>query len=177
MESNTKVTVSAIAITSLALACLAVGCARHEDTRSAAAPSGSQHVVAASTELATAAPGSQQNVPTGEDVVAVGDSLPPDVSASVADTLVIPGSIIDLTAEGSPDVVQVTLADGIGRRQAFSFDAGTNLWHASYRVPVKMPERLGLSITAKNAQGRWRRVWVFVTAAKAEVPEPTVSEK
>ena len=38
----------------------------------------------------------------------------PDVVASVVSTEVTPGTIIEVTAEGSPDVEEVLLADGRG---------------------------------------------------------------
>ncbi|MGH7731278.1 MAG: hypothetical protein ACRENJ_08520, partial [Candidatus Eiseniibacteriota bacterium] len=129
--------------------------------------------------VATPAAGEGQAAAGPERTVAVSsDSLPPDVDASIADSVATPGTIIEITAKGSPDVEEVLLSDGLGRPQRFAYDASVDLWRASYRVPVKAPsERLGLSVTARSNIGRWRRVWVFVMVSKVEVTEPAVSEK
>jgi hypothetical protein len=186
MEKHTLFTRGAIALASLALVCLAVGCGqqkRHASSASHAVATGSTSpdLVTASTVSALPVERGSQESQTGadEEIAKLGDAPPPEVTASVADTLVIPGTIIDITAEGSPDVIEVTLSDGIGRKQAFTYDAGSALWHTSYRVPMRVPERLGLSVTAKNSLSRWRRVWVFVGAAKPAVAqeEPVVGEK
>ncbi|HKQ59107.1 MAG TPA: hypothetical protein VJY35_14700 [Candidatus Eisenbacteria bacterium] len=184
MKSHTMFTGGALALASIALVCLAVGCGQEKKhasstTRAVASGNASPDLVAASAPSAMPIELSQESQ-TGadEEVAKLGDAPPPEVTASVADTLVIPGTIIDITAEGSPDVTEVTLSDGIGRKQAFTYDAGSALWHTSYRVPMRVPERLGLSVTATNSLSRWRRVWVFVGAAKPAVQEePEVSEK
>jgi hypothetical protein len=89
-------------------------------------------------------------------------SEPPDVVASIADSLAIPGSVVTVIATGSPDVVAMMLSDGLGRPKALTYDTGTNVWKTSYRVPLKASAaRLGFSITATNAHQQWRRVWVF----------------
>jgi hypothetical protein len=95
--------------------------------------------------------------------VASADSLPPDVAASVTDTLVVPGAAVEITAQASPDALDLWLWDGIGKPQPFAYDQAGKVWRAFYRVPIKAGDRLGLSVTAKNAGGRWRRVWVFLT--------------
>jgi hypothetical protein len=185
MKSHTMFTGGALALTSIALVCLAVGCGQSgkrssSTTRAVASGNAGPDLVAASAASAVPIEPVSQESQTGadEEVAKLGDAPPPEVTASVADTLVIPGTIIDITAEGSPDVTEVTLSDGIGRKQAFTYDAGSALWHTSYRVPMRVPERLGLSVTAKNSLSRWRRVWVFVGAAKPAVQEePEVSEK
>ena len=97
------------------------------------------------------------------EVVPSEDSLPPEVMASSSDTLVAPGSAVEIIALGSPDVRDMTLADGIGKTQPFVYDVGTKSWRAFYRVPMSSRiERLGLSVTAKNDAHRWRRVWIFL---------------
>jgi hypothetical protein len=110
--------------------------------------------------------------PTSEALAAASaDSLPPDVAASVADTLVFAGGSVEITAEGSPDVVGVALADGVGRKQAFAYDAHADLWRVFYRVPVRPATgRLALSVTARNAAHRWRRVWVFLSVQPGSAP-------
>ena len=81
----------------------------------------------------------------------------------MGDTLVTPGETVELTARGTPDVVEVTLWDGVHERLAFTRDAEGNTWRVQYRVPLRLKsERLGLSVTAKNEAGRWRRVWLFL---------------
>lgn len=119
---------------------------------------------AASLETAGQAPPAEQDI-----------SLPPEVVVNAPDSLVVPGSIVQVTAEGSSDVTEVTLSDGRGQSRPFVFDATANVWRASYRVPLRSTtERLGLSITATNRGSRWKRVWIFLqvlpkqTMAKAE---------
>ena len=90
-------------------------------------------------------------------------TLPPEIVANVADSLVVPGSIVEITAEGSSDVTEITLSDGRGQSRPFVFDAAANVWRASYRVPLRSTtERLGLSATATNGGSRWKRVWIFL---------------
>lgn len=90
------------------------------------------------------------------------DSLPPEVVASVTDTLIIPGAAVEITAQTSVDARDVLLSDGRGSPQPFVYDGAGKVWRAYYRVPLKSDDRLGLSVTAKNTGGRWRRVWVFL---------------
>jgi hypothetical protein len=92
------------------------------------------------------------------------DSLPPEVIASVSDTLVTPGSVIEISAEASVDATDLSLWDGFGKRQPLTYDEAGKVWRTIYRVPLKSADRLGLSVTAKNGTGRWRRVWVFLHA-------------
>ena len=151
---------------SVALTWLAVGCGQHESDQ---ASTGTTASVAAVTDQAVTLPASPavaraessaQAQPRG---VTSADSLPPDVVASVADTMVVPGQVIEITAEGSDDVSQVTLVDGLGESYSFAFDSTARVWHVFYRVPVKLAaERLGLSVTARNNTDHWRRVWIFL---------------
>jgi hypothetical protein len=95
-------------------------------------------------------------------------SEPPDVVASIADSIAAPGSVVTVTATASSDVVTMTLADGLGKPKALTYDAGANLWKTTYRVPLKESSaRLGFSITAANAHQQWRRVWVFPKSERA----------
>ena len=132
---------------------------KQDDTTSAAA----QPVAApAENEVATVV----SHVPapaTEEGEVASRESLPPEVTASVIDTLVAPGSAIEITAQASVDATDLSLWDGVGKRQPFSYDEAGKVWHAFYRVPLRSADRLGLSVTAKNESGRWRRVWLFLS--------------
>ncbi len=91
-------------------------------------------------------------------------SLPPDIVVSVPDTAVTPGDAVEVTVQGTSDVTEVSLWDGLNDRQALAYDARANLWRTTYRVPIQPArERWGVSVTAKTQANRWRRVWVFFT--------------
>ena len=142
---------------------------KQDDTTSAAA----QPVSAASrSDVATVASHVPAIATEGERAPSA-DSLPPEVTASVIDTLVTPGSAIEITAQTSADATDLFLWDGVGKRQPFSYDEAGKVWHAFYRVPLRPTDRLGLSVTAKNDGGRWRRVWLFLRVARgSSVTEP-----
>jgi hypothetical protein len=147
---------------------LVMGCGGQQDQASGSSGSGQSLVVAQASTPVETARGTGQAQPAvaqGEGIAAASaDSLSPDVAVTVADTLVFPGSAVEIKAEGSPDVVGVTLSDGVGRKQPFTYDASTDTWKVFYRVPMKSrTERLALSVTARNAPERWRRVWVFLS--------------
>ncbi len=185
MKSSTQSNRGALAMTLVTLVFLAIGCGGQQQTRTSGSAGSDQNVVAASASVPVASPLTerQRQVAVGAERIAAvsNDSLPPDVDASITDSLVTPGTIIELTAKGSPDVEEVLLSDGIGKAQRFTYDDSADLWRASYRVPVKVVgDRLGLSVTAKNELNRWRRVWVFVSVQRevAKEPAPTqVDEK
>jgi hypothetical protein len=151
-------------LTGLVVAAVAVGliagsCGeKRDDAANAVSTQPSSEAV--STPVATVA----SHVPTqaSRNQITSADSLPPEVTASVGDTLVIPGSAIEIDAQASVDATELSLWDGLGKRQPFSYDAQGKVWRAFYRVPLKSQERLGLSVSAKNEAGRWRRVWVFL---------------
>lgn len=95
------------------------------------------------------------------------DALPPEIDATVPDGLIAPGSVVDIRAQGSSDVVSMTLKDGRGKEQPFTRDEATGGWRTLYRAPLKATsEPVALSITAKNGTERWRRVWVFLSVGK-----------
>jgi hypothetical protein len=148
---------------------LLVGCGGQKDDQAASSTGSGQALVVAQAstpvEPARGTTSAQMAVAQGEGIAAASaDALPPDVAVTVADTLVFPGSSVELTAEGSPDVVGVTLADGLGRKSPFVYEAATDTWKVFYRVPMKSrTERIALSVTATNAPQRWRRVWVFLS--------------
>ena len=155
------------ALITLAAAVPLTGCGSHGESRAPSQPE-AQASVAAPAEQGSPvskAPGmSQGNASAGEPSATHPDSMPPDLAVSVGDTLVTPGETVELTARGTPDVVEVTLWDGVHERLAFTRDAQGNTWRVQYRVPLRLTsERLGLSVTAKNEAGRWRRVWVFLS--------------
>ncbi len=90
-------------------------------------------------------------------------ALPPEVAVSTTDSLAVPGSIVEITAEASGDVVTMVLSDGKGQSRPFTYDAAANVWSVTYRVPLRnATERMGLSVTATNGENRWKRVWVFL---------------
>jgi hypothetical protein len=94
------------------------------------------------------------------------DSLPPDVTAFAPDTLIVPGAVVEITAQGSTDVTSMTLTDPIGHKYPMLYDIDAKAWRVHYRVPLKTHiDRLGLSITATNGTNRWKRVWVFMDIA------------
>lgn len=105
-----------------------------------------------------------QNASLGGEPEAVpADSLPPDVSALAADSLASPGESVEVAARTTPDVVEVSLWDGIGRKQSFAYDSTAGLWRGRYRVPLAVRgDRLGLAVIAKNGLGLRHRVWVFL---------------
>jgi len=169
-----------VVVVSLAVsgACLLVsGCGQRDNLHSSYTSSTTQSVesqaVGAPPQPASGDPGQSLTAVPASSQVLVGSknaggstetqSLPPEIAVSIADTLVQPGAGIEITAEGTPDVTEMVLWDGLNDAQAFYHDSSRNEWKVSYRVPLRpRQERIGLSVTAKNEAGRWRRVWVFL---------------
>jgi hypothetical protein len=155
------------------------GCGDHRDRSAATAPTSNEgNTVATATAVAPSMPGSPSRESQENDPVVDVDSLPPEVSASVADTLVTPGAAVENTAAASIAATELVLWDGIGRRQSFVYDLNGKVWRTYYRVPIKSTNRLALSVTAKSQGGRWRRVWVFLDVRRPSVvaepsPSPT----
>lgn len=118
-------------------------------------------------------------MPASGDASAQGEAaLPPEIAIEPMNTLVVPGEAITVAVQGTPDVTQMMLSDGIGDPQALVRDAsGDGTWSVDYRVPLRpREERYGLSVTAKNEAGRWRRVWLFLNVqspATAAAPDST----
>jgi len=186
----------ALMAASIAIVLMAVGCGREETHSAVGAATGGEKGVTrmatsqtggprgeavAGVALTAATPeaglsgdeaigGEAAETPTsGAGASNHADSEPPDVIASIADSLVVPGGVVEVTAEASPDVVQVTLNDGIGKPKPLVYDAGAGLWRTTYRVPLKAgTQRVGFSITARNGREQWRRVWVFPSAPREE---------
>ena len=184
MEKSTKWSRAALAMALVTIAVVAVGCGGQEQAQTSASAGSSQDVVAASASVPAIQPakGSGGPVQGPENLATVSnDSLPPDVDASITESQVTPGTVIEVTAKGSPDVEEVLLSDGIGKSQRFVYDSTADLWRASYRVPVRIKgERLELGVTAKNNLHRWRRVWVFAgieREAAKDSTEAAVQEK
>jgi hypothetical protein len=181
MKSSTRWNRGPLAPALAALAFVAVGCGGGERAGTPVGASGGPEAVAASAASAAAplAVVAGPPVPDAERVAEVSnDSLPPDVAASVTDSLIVPGTIVEITAEGSPDVEEILLSDGIGRPQRFVYDPAADLWRASYRVPVRVAgDRLGLAVTAKNELHRWRRVWVFLSVQREARKSPAPADE
>lgn len=155
-------------ITAMALVAtigLAEGCA-HDHTRVSSEASGSssatQQAVVASTEGMTVGASSPLPAPVGTED---GErSVPPDLVAAVSDTFVTAGQPIEVKVQGTPDIVEMALADGRGDAIPMVRDSTDDTWRVDYRVPLKPKQnRLGLSVTAKNEQKKWARVWLFLT--------------
>jgi hypothetical protein len=144
---------------------LAEGCA-HDHTRVASETSGSsaatQQAVVASTEgMAT---GASSPLPAPAGVEDAERSVPPDLVAAVSDTFVTAGQPIEVKVQGTPDIVEMALADGRGDPIPMVRDSTDDTWRVDYRVPLKPKQnRLGLSVTAKNEHKKWARVWLFLT--------------
>jgi len=165
----------ALALAAVALAVLIASCSGNDPQASttsttpaaeqlaetAAAPGGA----GASTMLrhATGASLDGKALAVGLPTVTAADSMPPDVSAWGPDSVLTPGAVVEISAKGSDDVVEMVLSDGIGKKQWMVYDETENVWRTFYRVPVNgSSDRLGLSVTAKNNLSRWHRVWVFL---------------
>jgi hypothetical protein len=161
----------ALLLAGLALAALSAGCGHRESPvgDQASTPASTVTAQTASVEPEGSGAGSTaSSLPSEGDVsdqyAASPDVVPPDVSASAADTLVSRGGIVEVTAQGSPDVEEVVLWDGIGKKQPLAYDMQAKVWRAFYRVPVSAQiQRVALSVTARNAAHKWRRVWIFLS--------------
>lgn len=175
IRSESKSSRGRVILASAALAVLVFGCGKHSEEQQASAGNATQAVTVEHTGEATAGgqgtsqDGALERGQAGEGVSA--DSLPPEIAVSAPDTLVTPGSVVEIIASGSPDVVEMRLSDGIHKPQILTFDShesGAGVWRTFYRVPMKIRgERVELSVTAKNGVNRWRRVWVFMDVQKA----------
>jgi hypothetical protein len=158
-----------------AFAIVAAGCGKHAlDQTASTSGAGnagvsdtqSEPAVLASTSAGAAAQHAGSK-PTESAAPKSSDALPPEVDAAVVDSTVTPGSVVEISALASSDVVDMGLSDGIGKEQPFSYDSTMNVWRALYRVPIRTSsDRLGLAVTATNQTGHWRRVWVFLDLQK-----------
>ena len=84
---------------------------------------------------------------------------------------------VEVEARTSPDVTEVFLADGIGRRQSFAYDSAACLWRARYRVPLGVTaDRLGVSVTARNGLDLRHRVWVFLKIEREPQATPPATQ-
>lgn len=155
------------------------GCGNRATERSASTPAPEPAVASGSSgggQVAASAASVPVREANSEALAAASvDSLPPDVAATVTETQVFAGASVEITAQGSPDVVGVTLGDRSGGHSPFAYDSSADLWRVAYRVPVKPgADRVALSVTARNASGRWRRVWVFLNIEREAAATDTL---
>jgi hypothetical protein len=170
---------AALLAASILAVLLASGCGGQQSREQASVAGEAREAVVAQHTPAPSVPASNEDPVRTELGAAVtsADSLPPDVEAASSDSLVIPGEAVEITATASSDAVNLTLWDGIGRKQPFSYDSANGVWRVFYRVPLKgKTERLGLSVTAWNGAHRWRRVWVFLNVLREERREEKSKE-
>jgi hypothetical protein len=161
--------------TSLALALLVMGCGRESLEQTDGSSEGHAEAIAipASAPAQPASSGVQledrsrtEAAGPKDGVMSVATGVAPDVVVAAVDTLVAPGEVVELTAEATADVVEMALSDGRGPRQPFAYDSTAAVWRTSYRVPLRpSADNVGLSVTAKTAAKRWRRVWIFLKIA------------
>ena len=164
------------------IAFLALGCGKqNETTTTSATPepgvdqaggNNTGQIVVASTGGLTGAnegaAGTDATPGQTADQVGILDAVHPDVVASAPDSVLTPGSVVEITAEGSPDVSDLTLTDRLGKKTAFTYDTARAIWRVSYRVPLRSREDLiGLSVTATNRAGLSKRVWIFLKFREA----------
>lgn len=161
-----------LVVASLTVGFLTIGCGKQQSDTVATEAGPVQaadrgNAPAAANAAAEGAGMAEAISPDQEATTALGDSLPPDILASVSEEFVLPGDIVEITAQGTVDVVEVTLTDGRGKKQPLTYDPTVALWRAHYRVPLKTTaDRVGLSVTAKNGLNQWRRVWVFLNVQR-----------
>ncbi len=160
-----------LVVASLAVGLLAIGCGKQEGetaaTEATATKASAPGNAATATNAVAPATSLTEATPPNADVPARADSLPPDIAASASEEFVAPGDIVEITAEGTTDVAEVTLTDARGKTQPLVYDASMGIWKTHYRVPLRTTtDRLGLSLTAKNGFNCWRRVWVFLNIQK-----------
>lgn len=168
--------ISAIVIAPIATAFILGGCggqstgSQNVATQATTAPP-EQPTVAIAALSGGSTVGAETGVASGRP-----EALPPDIVVSVPDTLVSPGEPIEFSVQGTSDVTELALADGINDPQPFVRDS-TGTWRVSYRVPLRPKhERFGLSVTAKNDANRWRRVWVFLRVKNVEAEQSRIDE-
>src|SRR5262249_51200075 len=140
------------------------GCAHDRTVASDVSSSATQQATVASTEAmqpgGTGGTGTQLPVASAEEQ----NSLPPDVVATVSDSFVQPGQPVEVSVQATPDVVEMALSDGRGEPLPMVRDSTEDTWRVGYRVPLKpRTNRIGLSVTAKNEQHKYARVWLFLT--------------
>ena len=164
---------SVTAIAAVITVAVVGGCGHEKSARTASLasePSAASQAVVASTEggerLSTGTP-TERPEEFSSDLRA----LPPDLVPAVSDTFVTAGQAVEVKVEGTPDVTEMALSDGRGDALPMVRDSVGNVWRVGYRVPLRpQQERIALSVTAKNDQHRWRRVWLFIQVDDGQHP-------
>ena len=162
---------------------LLAGCGKHQDQGASVEPvsqTASMGPPAAAEQVA-----SDSNRVEGEGQKAQGGApireiLPPELTVSVADSVMFPGQAIEITALATNDVTEMVLGDRLGQKQPFTYDLDLKHWRAAYRIPLGTAgQRVGLSVTAKNSAGKWHRKYVFLnvgTQSADAAPAPASSK-
>ena len=171
---------SASAIALVGAVALLEGCGQERSTAaSSPAPESSaavQQATVASTGTIQPAVGEALARPV--EVSSDLNALPPDMVAAVSDTFVTAGQPVEVKVEGTPDITEMALSDGRGESLPMVRDTVGNVWRVGYRVPLRpKQDRIGLSVTAKNDQHRWSRVWLFLQVDDGKQSVETQSVK
>jgi len=157
----------------VALSAIALGCGKEEAETVSAKTDEPTTTVAQAKTLPIAANASAAGasvIQTPTQTTGTVDSLPPDVQVFAPDSLVTPGQVIEITAQGSSDVTELTLKDSLGQEHPFVYDSDAKGWRVAYRVPIgTRQDSIALSIKAANDAHRWKRVWVFLKIDRGDV--------
>ena len=160
-------------VAAVAVAFLTMGCGKQEKQK-LASETGTveagvlEQPVATTASMVHATPRTERT----EALPMAADSLPPDVVASASALVADRGQVVEITAQGSLDINQVILSDGLSKAPLV-YDMDAKAWRGVYRVPLRTKaNRVGLAVTATNGRGQYQRVWVFI-----EVGKPTTEEK
>ena len=165
MKTDGAVARTLVITASAMVAFLALGCGEQKEraaveTSAAPASAVEQTSPAAVTATRTTTPEAGNE---GTGLTTSADSLPPDVTAFAPDSLVIPGNVVEITAQASTDAATLTLTDRLGHKYPFFYDTEAKAWRVHYRVPIQTHiDRLGLSVTATSGANRYKRVWIFL---------------
>jgi hypothetical protein len=178
MKSNTETLVhvsSVVLVLAAAFTLASCQSTEHANTeqRSSQASTGSE-ALASETVVASATP--VESAPV--EPAASPTGLPPDLTASLADTVAAPGETVEIEVQGTHDVVEVQVKGDRGEPFNLALDADSNLWRGVYRVPLDAKtERIALSVTARNELNRWRRVWVFIHVGESTVAPAAATQE
>jgi len=150
----------------VAVAFLTMGCGKQEKQKLASETGTveagvSEQPMATTASLVDATPRAERN-----EIPMAADSLPPDVVASASALVADKGQVVEITAQGSMDITQVILSDGL-QKTPLVYDMDAKAWRGVYRVPLRTKaDRVGLAVTATNGRGQYQRVWVFIEVGK-----------
>ena len=170
---NARITLAGIT----AVAFLAMGCGQKREGQAVSSVTTTQGPAAlASQEQATPTEtGTQiEAVPRVESQTqgtvdaAIAESLPPEIDATISEEPVAPGTVIEISAVGSSDVTEMVVQDSRGKTYPMTRIDDTAAWRTYYRLPIKVTDRVALSVTARNGVNQWKRVWVFPKVVREE---------